>query len=237
MLRATPSVAFAHTAPPLQLLLREGAAFAYMRMAASFGSITSVTTQGSGQKIMVIPGFLASDRTTARMRRSLNSAGFDTHGWGLGRNMGVGPEIFSRLDEPMAEITSDGPVTLIGWSLGGLIAREYAKRSPARIAKVITMGSPFSGDPRSNNAWRLYELITGHKVDNPPLDLILNEKPPVPTIAFWSARDGVVASHSARGLVSESDEQIELDCTHMAFVAQPEAIDAVASAIIRPFQV
>jgi len=218
-------------APPLRLLARESAAFAYMRLTASFGGAAPVQARGDGQKIIIIPGFLASDRTTARLRRSLNAAGFDAAGWGLGRNTGVTADIFERLAAKLERSGGDAPVTLIGWSLGGLIAREFAKHYPRRVTKVITLGSPFSGSPRANNAWRIYELIAGHKVDNPPVASILHEKPPVPTIAFWSSGDGIVAAASACGLPEESDRQIELDCTHMAFIAQPKAIDAIASAV------
>ncbi len=112
------------------------------------------------------------------------------------------------------------------------MAREYAKRFPDQIARVITLGSPFSGSPRANNAWRVYELVAQHKVDAPPIDTILSEKPPVKTIAFWSANDGVVAPHSARGLDGERDQATELDCTHMAFVADPDAIHAITMAIM-----
>ena len=217
--------------PPLRLLARESAAFVYMRLTASFGAAAPIQAHGDGQRVIIIPGFMASDRTTARLRRSLNAAGFDAAGWGLGRNKGVTADIFERLAAKLEDSSGDAPVTLIGWSLGGLIAREFAKHYPRRVAKVITMGSPFSGGPRANNAWRIYELVAGHKVDNPPVSSILHEKPPVPTIAFWSPNDGVVAAASACGKPEESDRQIELDCTHMAYIAQPKAIDAIASAI------
>ncbi len=180
---------------------------------------------------MILPGFMASDQTTSRLRRSLQEAGFEAHGWGLGRNKGIKADIFERLDERVEALQCDQPLTLVGWSLGGLIAREYAKFAPHRVAKVVTLGSPFSGDPRSNNAWRIYEFVAGYKVDAPPINVTLSEKPPVPTCALWSANDGVVAPHSARGQAHESDRQIELDCTHMAFVARPDAIRAIAKAI------
>jgi alpha-beta hydrolase superfamily lysophospholipase len=228
---AIPSLYTSDLPPPLRMLARESMAFAYMRFAASFGSVAPVASKGQGQPVLVIPGFMASDQTTSRLRKSLSAAGFDAHGWGLGRNKGVAADIFDRIDARLDALDCDTPITLVGWSLGGLVAREYAKHAPHRIAKVITLGSPFSGDPRSNNAWRLYEFVAGYKVDNPPIAMVLSEKPPVPTIAFWSARDGVVASRSACGLPGESDHQYELDCTHMAFVARPEAINAIAKAI------
>lgn len=219
-------------APALPLLAREALSFAYMRTSAAFASTVSLDVQGDGRGVMILPGFMASDQTTSRLRRSLESAGFQAHGWGLGRNKGIKADIFARLDERIDALRCDAPLTLVGWSLGGLIAREYAKHAPHRVAKVVTLGSPFSGDLRANNAWRVYEFVAGHKVDSPPITAVLGEKPPVPTCAIWSARDGVVSRDSACGLRHESDEQIELDCTHMAFVARPEAIRAIAKAII-----
>jgi pimeloyl-ACP methyl ester carboxylesterase len=217
-------------APSKALLAREAAAFIKMRVMATFGPVVELPPQGRGHHVMIIPGFMASDRTTGRIRRSLDSAGFVTTGWGLGRNRGVTADIFERMDARFARLP-DQPVTLVGWSLGGLVAREYAKHAPHRVAKVITLGSPFSGDMRANNAWRAYEVVSGHKVDNLPIDVTLNEKPPVPTTAFWSARDGVVSGLSARGLPGEVDTHIELDCSHMAFVAQAEAIRRIAAVI------
>lgn len=180
---------------------------------------------------MVIPGFLASDRTTARLRRSLNYAGFACRGWGMGRNLGIRPDIFERMDERLSEVRTDAPVTLIGWSLGGLIAREYAKHAPHRVAKVITLGAPFSDNPRANNGWRLYELIAGHKVDEPPLNVSLASKPAARTIAIWSSRDGMVAPAAACGLPNESDIQLEENCTHMGLIADPGIIRQIAQFI------
>jgi pimeloyl-ACP methyl ester carboxylesterase len=217
--------------PAFPLLAREMLSFAWMRTRATFAPSVATQVKGDGHRVIVIPGFMASDRTTGRLRRTLDNAGFISSGWGLGRNRGIRADVLERLDAQMAKVAGDESVTMIGWSLGGLVAREYAKHAPHRVTKVITLGSPFSVDMRANNAWRAYELIAGHKVDNPPLDVVLNEKPPVHTTAFWSRADGVVAPASARGAKDEADEQIELGCTHMAFVADPVAIRAIISAI------
>ena len=227
----TAGVASGALAPALPLFAREAMSFAYMRASAAFASTVPLDVDGQGRAVMVVPGFLASDQTTSRLRRSLQGAGFQSFGWGLGRNKGIKADILDRLDKRIDDLALDMPVTLVGWSLGGLIAREYAKFAPHRVAKVVTLGSPFSGDMRANNAWRVYELVAGHKVDAPPLEVSLAEKPPVPTCALWSARDGVVAPYSARGRRHESDERIELDCSHMAFVAKPDAIRMIARAI------
>ena len=81
----------------------------------------------------------------------------------------------------------------------------------------MTLGSPFSGNPRDNNAWRIYEWLNDHPVDNPPLPVNLAAKPPVPTIAVWSPRDGIIAPHAARGLPGESDRRVEVDCRHLTY--------------------
>jgi pimeloyl-ACP methyl ester carboxylesterase len=219
-------------APALPLLAREAGSFAYMLFRAAFAPAVTLPLQGDGRTIVVFPGFMASDATTSRLRRSLSHAGFEAHGWGMGRNCGVKVDTLDRIAERLAPLADKGSLTLVGWSLGGLIAREYAKRFPDHIAKVISLGSPFSGSPRANNAWRVYEMVAGYKVDNPPIDTVLAEKPPVPTIAVWSLNDGVVAPQSAHGMPGEADWNIQLDCSHMAFVADPVAIRAIGKAIM-----
>ncbi|NJM51564.1 MAG: alpha/beta hydrolase [Sphingomonadales bacterium] len=231
MIGSIPYTDMAYKAPSFGLFVQEGGAFAYMRIAATFGGAVPLSVQGDGRKIIVFPGFMASDQSTGRLRRSLNAAGFDSVGWGLGRNRGVTHDMLHRVHEKLDSIAGRDPISLVGWSLGGLVAREYAKLYPELIDKIVTLGSPFSGHPRANNAWRAYEAIAGHSVDNPPIKTILHEKPPVPTIAIWSPADGIVASESARGLPGQSDAQIRLNCRHMDFVCRPEAIQAIAEAL------
>jgi pimeloyl-ACP methyl ester carboxylesterase len=125
------------------------------------------------------------------------------------------------------------PVVLVGWSLGGIFARELAKRHPAIVAKVVTMGTPFSGSPYANNAWRAYELVTGHSVERPPLKVELAVKPPVETVALWSPRDGIVAPRCACGQPGERDRAIALRCSHIGFASSDEAIAAVARELER----
>jgi len=221
--------------PALPLLVRELAAFGAMRFLARFGRPVRLNSDGRRGAIMVVPGFLADDSSTARLCRSLTAGGYRVYGWGQGRNRLVSEDLFDRLDDRVTAIQADcgmaEPIVLIGWSLGGLIAREYAKRAPDRVAKVMTLGSPFSGDVRGNNAWRVFEFITGHKVDDPPVKADLRTKPPMPTVAFWSRHDGVISPASARGKAVEADKQIELHCSHMTFVSQPAAIRAIGEEV------
>lgn len=187
---------------------------------------------GRGRPVLVIPGFLASDTSTRPLRLGLRQAGFRAHGWKQGRNLGLGGDIFDIIDARVRHIARGEPVALVGWSLGGLIAREYAKQAPDRIGSVVTLGSPITGDPReNNNVWRLYEWVAGHPVDAPPVECKLAEKPPVDTVAIWSRRDGIVSADSARGHGC-ADRSVEVGCGHMEMVFAPEAIRAVVRALI-----
>ena len=178
------------------------------------------------QPVMLLPGFGAHPARMKRMERTLAAAGHTVHHWGLGFNLGPTPDNFAFLMRRVGALarTHGAPVALVGWSLGGLFAREIARRQPRNVACVITMGTPFSGDPRANNAWRAYQMITGHAVDEPPIDSPLAAKPPVPTIALWSPRDGVIAPRSARGRPGERDRAISVRCNHLGFASDPRAI-------------
>ncbi len=175
-----------------------------------------------GQPVLVIPGFLCSDQTTFSLRRELAHAGFRVHGWKQGWNLGARPDTLDILTKRIESLGHDRPIVIVGWSLGGLFGREYARYHPDEVKAVITLGSPFSGDPRQNNVWKLYERVAGHKVDDPPLPRI-TEKPPVPHLAIWSRQDGLIAPRSARGLDHERDKEVELSCHHMAFAISRRA--------------
>ena len=183
--------------------------------------------------VMVIPGFLATDRSTLGLQRALAAAGYRVTGWGLGLNRGVRAETLDQIAARVEDFGAGREVILVGWSLGGIYAREVAKLRPDLVAKVVTMGSPFSGHPRANNVWRLYELVARHRVDAPPIEARLAEKPPVRTIALWSRRDGIVAPACACGEEGERDLAIELHCSHMAFAVSSRAWPHVVAAIGR----
>jgi pimeloyl-ACP methyl ester carboxylesterase len=180
---------------------------------------------------MVIPGFLANDRTTLGLQRALAAAGYRVTGWGMGLNRGVRADTLARLAAQIEHFGRGRKVILVGWSLGGIYAREVAKERPDLVEKVVTLGSPFSGDRRSNNVWRLYELVAGHPVDKPPIASDPAVKPPVPTLAVWSRHDGIVAVAAARGLPGERDAERELDCGHMGFAVSGKAYPAIVEAV------
>ena len=152
------------------------------------------------------------------------------HGWDMGWNMGAKADTVERLRARLEAIGGGRPVLLVGWSLGGVFARELARAAPDQVRAVVTLGSPFSGDPRQNNVWRLYEWVAGHKVDEPPIPRI-TDKPPVPCLALWSRRDGIVAVRAARGLDGERDKAVEIGCSHMAYAISRRATRRVVREI------
>lgn len=216
-------------APSRWQLVREGAAL-WSRVWRGFGRLGE-RGPAQGEKLMVIPGFLANDRTTLGLQRALAAAGYRVTGWGLGLNTGVQADTLDRIVQRIERFGAGGKAVLVGWSLGGIYAREAAKLRPDLVSKVVSLGSPFSGDKRANNVWRLYELVAGHPVDKPPIDTDTAEKPPVPTLAIWSRRDGIVAPCAARGEEGERDAELELDSSHMGFAVSgrifPKVVEAV----------
>jgi pimeloyl-ACP methyl ester carboxylesterase len=144
---------------------------------------------------------------------------------------GITPATFAKAEMRLAEVAKvEGrKVALLGWSLGGIYARVLAQRHPHLVELVMTLGSPFSGDRRANNAWRVYEALNDHKVDASPLPDDPAIKPSVPTIALWSRHDGVIAPASARGLPHERDAEVEVPFRHFAMGSSRAAIDLVVA--------
>lgn len=202
------------------------------RIYRSFGRLGE-RGPAEGPKLMVIPGFLANDRTTLGLQRALGEAGFRVTGWGMGLNRGVTEDVVDRIVERIERFGDGGKVTLVGWSLGGVFARVVAQERPDLIEKVVTLGSPFSGDRRlNNNVWRLYEWVAGHPVSEPPIDKDPETKPPVPTLAVWSRRDGIVSIAGARGEPHQRDAELELRCSHMGFGVSGRAYPGIVAAVV-----
>lgn len=227
---ATQRVAPTRPAPELRLLLRE-ASYPLSPLTRRLHRQPQISQAADPKVVMVLPGFLAHPITMSYLSRQIERAGHQAKQWGIGLNLGASEERMRRLEHRLDELfrKHEKPIVLLGWSLGGILARELAKRRAHQVAKVITMGSPFSGDPRENNAWRLYQFVAGHAVDDPPIESELSVKPPVETVALWSPRDGIVSPRSAAGRPGERDRAIATRTTHMGFSYSAEAVEKVVN--------
>ncbi len=234
-------------APPAWARVRE-VMWHLPRMLAGLGPLGPRGPE-DGPPVLVIPGFLATDRTTMELRRALARAGWRSYPWMLGMNGGakantmdlLGQRIDAIQEATAQPVRRTGEnraggrqkVLVVGWSLGGMFARELACRIPDQIRAVVTLGSPFSGNLKTNNNVRgFYEWVAGHDVNIPPFERF-GGKPPVPTLALWSRKDGIVAPAAARGLAHESDKAVEIDTHHMGFAVYRPALSKVVSEIRR----
>jgi pimeloyl-ACP methyl ester carboxylesterase len=213
-------------APPGWQRMRE-LAWHLPRLLAGLGPLDARGPQG-GPPALVIPGFLAGDRTTMDLRRALGRAGWRAYPWLMGVNGGAKADTMELLSQRLDAIADPRKVLLVGWSLGGMFARELAHCRPDRVRAVATLGSPFSGDLKTNtNVREFYEWVAGHDVYAPPF-APHDGKPPVPTIAFWSRKDGIVAPSAARGRDDEVDKSAEIDTHHMGFALFRPALSQIA---------
>jgi pimeloyl-ACP methyl ester carboxylesterase len=186
---------------------------------------------GDGHAVMVFPGLSASDASTVPLRRDLSSLGYDTLGWSQGFNFGPRAGVLESAERGLREAAefTGRKVSLIGWSLGGVYARELAKLLPDHVRSVITLGTPFAGHPKSTNAWRIYELTSGRNIEREHAQRDLAGAPPVPTTSIYSRSDGIVAW---QGSIQRPDhgrvENIEVLASHIGLGLNPSTWWAVA---------
>ncbi|WAT18484.1 alpha/beta hydrolase [Aurantiacibacter sp. MUD11] len=214
--------------PPLRNTLREGLAVPRVLLNPLRLPKRGVDI-GHGRAAVVIPGLTTGDISTSLLRRTLRARGFQPEGWRQGINLGADPAKLHVLETRIAQLhqQTHQKVVLIGWSLGGLYARVLAHRLPEHVDMVVTVASPFSGDRHANRAWKLYEAINDHTVDNPPFSEPLSDKPPIPTLAVWSATDGIVAPECSRGEQGESDVTLQIDAPHFTLCTSRRCIEQI----------
>jgi len=194
--------------------------------------------RGDGHPVLTLPGFLASDLSMAPMRRYLTELGYEPHAWRMGRNVGGVWRMRAALRDRLAEIyeASRRKVSIVGWSLGGVYARDLALHAPGMVRYVVTLASPFANDIRATNATRLYEALTGEVVDdNAALRELLAGDLPVPTTSIYSRFDGVVNWKTCLLRPSDTAENIEVYlASHIGLGVNPAALWAVADRLAQP---
>ena len=220
-------------APSKTLMLLEGRALNEFGAFLGALPLLNFAPRGDGHPVLVLPGLMASDLSTRPLRSFLRGRNYRVSGWNQGRNLGLRDGVQAGLVRQLTELNeSHGrKVSLIGWSLGGLYARQLAKMMPERVRAVITLGSPFAGSPKSTNAWRVYEMASGKSAEDTEMDQFggsLASLPPVPTTAIYSRTDGICGWQGCMEKSSSMSESIEVQSSHCGMAHHPAVVYAVA---------
>jgi pimeloyl-ACP methyl ester carboxylesterase len=199
--------------------------------------------RGDRHPVLVLPGFTAGDASTTALRWSLRSWGYWAHGWHLGANLGATPTVVAGLQDRVEQIHQrhGARVSIIGWSLGGLYARELARLHPEKIRLVITLGSPFrmvEGD-RSTASWLADRVMPVDAREASALMRMSEReqlKPPipVPSTAIYTRTDGVVRWHTCIDTADDTHENIEVRGTHSGLGINPSVLYAIADRLGQP---
>jgi len=220
--------------PSLALLALEGPrAVGELGLLAGFQPLLRQAPVGDGHPVLVLPGLLADDRSTAPLRHFLRRLGYHVHGWSLGRNLPserVRSGLAARVEELVARHGSRR-ISLVGWSLGGIYARQIARVVPGSVRQVITLGSPFAETPgEESHPGAMMRLLFG---DRPPPQL--EQGPlPVPSTAIFTRSDGIVPWRAARGQAGPRSESIEVGASHCGLGHHPAVLWAVADRLAQP---
>lgn len=199
--------------------------------------------RGDGHPVLVLPGFLADDRSTWVLRRFLRYLGYDAQGWELGRNVGeraVGANshlLLSRLEE--LHRTTGKRVSVVGWSLGGFMARMIAREAPDHIRQVISMGTAFAGNPHATAPWvaKLYHKLNGTQIEDSVVQqhlAISATPPPVPATSIFSKNDGITAWENCQEPASATTDNIEVYSSHSGLGVSPSVLYAIADRLALP---
>lgn len=197
--------------------------------------------RGDGHPVLVLPGFITSDVSTSLLRRYLTALGYDAHAWELGRNLG--PKAIGRQGERLVQRLrtiherTGRRVSLVGWSLGGVMARQVARRLPDAVRQVISLGSPFAGNPSATNVRQAYEDLTGQRLTDPDTIAQLTESatvPPVPSTAIYTRGDGIVAWQNCVEPAAPTTDNIEVLGSHCGLGVNPAVLYAIADRLAQP---
>jgi pimeloyl-ACP methyl ester carboxylesterase len=186
---------------------------------------------GDGHPVLVFPGLSASDGSTFALRRFLQQQGYSAYPWEQGFNLGPRNGVLEACRARIVELFDKHgeKLSLVGWSLGGIYAREMAKEMPDKVRCVITLGTPFTGHPRATNAWRFYQMVSGQQAHDEDLLSEVRKPPPVPTTSIYSKTDGVVAwPCSINPPEHVLTENIEVHASHIGMGMNPMALYAIA---------
>ena len=206
---------------------------AILELGTYFPSLPFLRTipEGDGHPVIVYPCFLATNRATAAMRYFLKDRGYQVYGWHLGRNQGYSPAMGAMMETVLRNTAARHgcKVSLIGWSLGGIYARELARAAPECVRQVITLGSPFAHAQKASNVGWLYNWVSGERMEamDSRMMRLMIQPPPVPSTAIFSRGDGVVDWTCAMERRSPQTDNIEVSGSHCGLGHNPMALYAI----------
>jgi pimeloyl-ACP methyl ester carboxylesterase len=226
--------------PPSKLLwLTEYRSLWELGFALTAAPLLLTAPRGDGHPVLVLPGFLVSDLSTTMLRNYLNLLGYESHGWELGRNFGGIAKNRAALRGRLREIfeRTGKKVSIIGWSLGGVYARDLAVAMPECVRSVVTLGSPFSRSPNASNISDVYEAVSGEGPWTPGVhefDAIAGDLK-VPSTSIYSKVDGIVSWRASQLRTNERTENIEvIGASHVGLGVNAAVLWAVADRLAQP---
>lgn len=195
---------------------------------------------GDGHPVVVYPGLGGGALATSHLRQYLKDSGFTVHDWEGGVN--TGPDgLFDDWLKPLQERVRElharegRKASLIGWSLGGIYAREIAKRCPEAVRQVITLGTPFAALAQGNHAGTVFKMFNRDRAHLPrDFQARIRECPPVPTTSIYSKTDGIVSWRGCIEKRTATSESIEVDASHLGMVTHPQVLRVVADRLAQP---
>ena len=230
--------------PSKFLLLLEAvrSIFEYGQSAILNVPLQFISPKGDGHPVVIFPGLGTTDNSTHFVRKFLSGIGYKVYPWGFGRNLGPRQGL-DKLTKDMTDYIRDisvanngAKVSLIGWSLGGVYVREIAKAEPDLVRQVITLGTPFKGNPNATNATMLYELLSKDKSHlDPNIIEAIAKCPNVPFTSIYSKTDGVVAWRCSIEIETDISENIEIPCaSHLGLGHNPISMHILANRLAQP---
>ncbi|MGH0037474.1 MAG: esterase/lipase family protein [Myxococcota bacterium] len=224
--------------PPLGIFaLEQARAVRDLAARASRRELLREVPRGDGHPVLVLPGLLAGDFSTAPLRRFLRDLCYDARGWKLGLNRGPTPKLNTELESRLRHLADrhGRKVSLVGWSLGGIYARELARRFPDRVRGVITLASPFR-DISATHAVRLVSIRPGGRslTEARELQAALRRPLPVPSTSIYSRSDGIVHWQSCLEDPGPLRENVEVACSHTGMGFHSQALAIVADRLALP---
>jgi len=224
--------------PGLHLLLLEGRLFFEFGTGLISTALKPKSEVGDGRSVIVIPGFGGSDLSSTVLRNYLNKIGYKAVGWGLGVNKGTSAKVRESLYQTVNSLfeQSGKPVSIIGWSLGGVFARELARKLPDQIHSVITMGTPFSGNPHGNRLFGLSLRVAGKQFTDKDADAFDQRvvSPPVTTVALHSKTDGIVSWRCSLENERENTFNESVFSSHFGYLFNPLVLRKLEVALSKP---